>query len=169
MGDYNRFCPQTANMTFATLWQTYFPHTFNLTMHFSLRYLAAKMLSQIYNNFISFLYFFPSYETCSINVNPLFHAAIKNLHIKSNGIFFFVLLPSLIYLLLKLSEEVNKHTHAPYNFSSPKIITIYHLAKQVLLFNTQIILLNITLLNGSTYCYVSLTIQLSISHSFTHS
>ena len=28
-GDYNRFCPQTANTTFATLWQTYFPHTFN--------------------------------------------------------------------------------------------------------------------------------------------
>ena len=46
-------------------------------MHFSLRHLAAKMLSQLYNNFISFPYFFPSYETCSINVNPLFHAAIK--------------------------------------------------------------------------------------------
>ena len=28
-GDYNHFCPQTANMTFATLWQTYPPHTFN--------------------------------------------------------------------------------------------------------------------------------------------
>ena len=27
--DYNHFCPQTANMTFATLWQTYFPRTFN--------------------------------------------------------------------------------------------------------------------------------------------
>ena len=49
----------------------------NLTMHFSLRHLAAKMLSQLYNNFISFPYFFPSCETCSINVNPLFHAAIK--------------------------------------------------------------------------------------------
>ena len=28
-GDYNRFCPQTANTTFATLWRTYLPHTFN--------------------------------------------------------------------------------------------------------------------------------------------
>ena len=51
-------------------------------MHFSLKHLAAKILSQLYDNFISFPYFFPSYETCSINVNPLFHAAIKNLHIK---------------------------------------------------------------------------------------
>ena len=41
------------------------------------------MLSQLYNNFISFPYFFPSYETCNINVNPLFHAAIKNLHIQN--------------------------------------------------------------------------------------
>ena len=46
-------------------------------MHFSLKHLAVKMLSQLYKNFISFPYFFPSYETCSINVNPLFHAAIK--------------------------------------------------------------------------------------------
>ena len=28
-GDYKRFCPQTANTTFSTLWRTYFPHTFN--------------------------------------------------------------------------------------------------------------------------------------------
>ena len=28
-GDYKRFCPQTANTTFATLWRTYFPLTFN--------------------------------------------------------------------------------------------------------------------------------------------
>ena len=28
-GWLHRFCPQTANMTFAILWQTYFPHTFN--------------------------------------------------------------------------------------------------------------------------------------------
>ena len=28
-GDYNRFCAQTANTTFATLWQTYFPLTFS--------------------------------------------------------------------------------------------------------------------------------------------
>ena len=59
----------------------------NLTMHFSLRHLAAKMHSQLYHNFISFPYFFTYYETGRINVNPLFHAAIKNLHIKPNGIF----------------------------------------------------------------------------------
>ena len=93
-------------------------------MYFSLRHLAAKMLSPLHNNFISFPYFFPSYETCSINVNPLFHAAIKNLHIKPYGIFVFVLL-SLIYLLLKLNEEVTKHTLARYNIPTLKVITIY--------------------------------------------
>ena len=42
-------------------------------MHISLRHLAAKMLSQLYNNLISFLpSFLPSYQTCSINVNSLF-------------------------------------------------------------------------------------------------
>ena len=46
-------------------------------MHFSLRHLAAKMLSPISHNFILFPYFFPSFETFSINVNPLFHAVIK--------------------------------------------------------------------------------------------
>ena len=51
-------------------------------MQFSLRHLAAKMLSQLYHNFISFPYFFPSYETCSINVDLLFNAAIKNILIK---------------------------------------------------------------------------------------
>ena len=80
-GDYNRFCPQTENTTFATLWRTYLPQhipqCLKLTMHFSLRNLAAKMLSPLHNNFISFPYFFPSYKTCSINVNPLFHAANK--------------------------------------------------------------------------------------------
>ena len=95
-GDYNRFCPQTANTTFATLWRTYLPQhiqqCLNLTMHFSLRHLAAKMLSQLYHNFNSFPYLFTYYETCSINVNSLFHAAIKNLHIKANGIFVFLLL-----------------------------------------------------------------------------
>ena len=49
----------------------------NPTMHSSLKHLAAKMLSQLDHNSISFPYFFPSYETCSINVNPLFHAAIR--------------------------------------------------------------------------------------------
>ena len=80
-GDYNHFCPQTANTTFATLWRTYLPQHIQqclyLTMHFSLRHLAAKIPSQFYNNFISFPYFFTYYETCSINVNPLSHAAIK--------------------------------------------------------------------------------------------
>ena len=35
---------------------------------------------------------FLSYETCNTNVNSLFHAAIKNLHVKANGIFVFLLL-----------------------------------------------------------------------------
>ena len=56
------------------------------------------LLSSLHNNFISFPYFFPSYETCSINVNSLFHAAIKNFHIKANGIFVCLLLhPSFFY------------------------------------------------------------------------
>ena len=97
-GDYKSFCPQSANMTFATLWRTYLPQhiqqCLNLTMNFSLRHLAAKMLSPFHNNFISFPYYFPSYETCSININPLFHAAIKNLHIKPFG-FFLLLHPPL--------------------------------------------------------------------------
>ena len=66
--------------TMANLSPSHIQQCLNLTMLFSLRHLAAKMLSQFYHNFISFPYFFPSYETCSINVNPLFHAAIKNLH-----------------------------------------------------------------------------------------
>ena len=78
--------------TMANIFPSYMQPCLNLTMHFSLRHLAAKMLSQLYDNSISFLYFFPSYETCSINVNPLFYADIKNLHIKPNGIFVFLLL-----------------------------------------------------------------------------
>ena len=69
--------------TYGDISHSHIQQCLNLTMHFSLRHLAAKMLSQFYNNFISFPYFFPSYETCSINVNPLFHAAIKNHHIKT--------------------------------------------------------------------------------------
>ena len=100
--DYNCFCPQTANMTFATPGRTHPPQHIQqclyLRVHFSFRRLAAKMLSQLYHNFISFPNFFPSYETGSININPLFHAAIKNLHIKANGIFVFLLLhPPLFY------------------------------------------------------------------------
>ena len=59
----------------------------NLTMHFLLRHLAAKMLSPLSHNSISFPCFFPSSETRSINVDSLFHAAIKNLPIKANVIF----------------------------------------------------------------------------------
>ena len=76
------FCYSMANISHSHIQQCH-----NLTMHFSFRHLAAKMLSQLNHNFISFPYFFPSYETCSININPLFHAAIKNLHIKPHGIF----------------------------------------------------------------------------------
>ena len=76
----------------------------NLTMHFSLRHLAAKIFSQLYHNFISFPYFFPSYETCSINVNPLFHAAIKNLPIKHFDI---LELLSFIYLTNLARKQLN--------------------------------------------------------------
>ena len=53
-------------------------------------------------------------------------------------------------------------------------IQLKHTVKkfQVLLFNTndsiQHYTFICTLLNGSKYCYVSLTIQLEISHLFTH-
>ena len=55
------------------------------------------------------------------------------------------------------------------------IIQLRHTVKefQVLLINTnnsiQHNLINSTQLNCSKYCYVSLTIQLNISHLFTHS
>ena len=86
------FCYTMANIS-----PSHIQQCLNQTMHFSLSHLAAKILSQLHNNFISFPYFFPSYETGSINVNPLFHAVIKNLHRKPYGIFVFVLLhPSFI-------------------------------------------------------------------------
>ena len=53
------------------------------------------LLSPLSQNFKSFTYFFPYYETFSINVNSLFHAAIKNLHVKANGIFVVLLLGNL--------------------------------------------------------------------------
>ena len=116
-----RFSPQTANTTFATLWRTYLLRTSNqcldLTMHFSFRHLAAKMLSPLSHYFISFPYFFTYYETCSINVNPLFHAAIKNLHIKANGIFIFFIL---LYFTTTLSRGIT--TRAKIHFFA-KIIT----------------------------------------------
>ena len=58
------------------LWRPYLTHTFNnaltVTLHISLKHLAAKIPYQLHN------YFLPSFlDTCSINVNLLFHAAIK--------------------------------------------------------------------------------------------
>ena len=111
-----RFSPQTANTTFATpmanISPSHIQQCLNLTMYFSLRHLAAKMLSPLHNNFILFPYFFPSYDTCSINVNPFFHAAIKNLHIKPYGIFVFFIL---LYFTTTLSEGIT-HTHARTHF-----------------------------------------------------
>ena len=115
-----RFSPQTANTTFcytmANISPSHIQQCLNLTMHFSFRHLAAKMLSQLYHNFISSPYFFPSYETCSINVNSLFHAAIKNLHIKANGIFVLFIL---LYFTTTLSEGI---THTRKNTFLRKII-----------------------------------------------
>ena len=85
-------------------------HDFCYTMAniFPLHVQRHELLSPLHNNFILFPYFFPSYETCSINVNSLFHAAIKNLHIKPNGIFVFLLLhPPL--LTTTISERIT-HT-----------------------------------------------------------
>ena len=73
--------------TMASISPSLIQQCLNLTMHFSLRHLAAKMPSPLFHNFISFPYFFTYYETCSTNVNFLFHAAIKSLQIKANGIF----------------------------------------------------------------------------------
>ena len=81
-------------------------------------------LSPLHNNFISFPYFFPSYETCSININPLFHAAIKNLHIKANGIFVFFIL---LYFTTTLSEGIT--TRARTHFFANSNNNIYRLAK----------------------------------------
>ena len=47
-------------------------------MHFSLRHLAAKMLSQLYHNFFSFPYFFPSYKTCNILAHNIHITDINN-------------------------------------------------------------------------------------------
>ena len=108
--------------TMANIFPSHIQQCLNLAMHFSLRHLAAKMLSPLHNNFISFPYFFPSYETCSINVNALFHAAIKNLHIKANDIFvFFILL-----YFTTLSEGI---THRRKNISSLKMVTNIPIAK----------------------------------------
>ena len=47
------FCYTVANIS-----PSHIQQCLNLTKHFSLRHLAAKMLSQLYNNLISFPYFF---------------------------------------------------------------------------------------------------------------
>ena len=86
------FCYTMANKS-----PSHIQQCLNLIMHFSPRNVAAKMLPPLSHNFISFPYFFPCYETCSINVNSLFHAAIKNLHIKANGIFICLLLHSPLF------------------------------------------------------------------------
>ena len=65
--------------------------------------------------------FFPSYETCSININSLFHAAIKNLHIKANGIFVFFIL---LYFTTTLSKGIT-HTRTQEHISSQKVITTF--------------------------------------------
>ena len=105
--------------TMANIFPSHIQQCLNLTMPFSLRHLAAKMLSQLYHNFISFPYFFPSYETCSININPLFHGAIKNLHIKHFDI---LELLSFIYLTT-LREGIT--ISARNNISTLKIKTIF--------------------------------------------
>ena len=87
-------------------------------------------LSPLHNNFISFPHFFPSYETCSTNVNPLFHAAIKNLHIKANGIFVFFIL---LYFTITLSEKITR-AHTQEHISSLKTIINIPIAKDLLIY-----------------------------------
>ena len=87
------------------------------------------LLSPLSHNFKSFPYFFTYYETCSINVNSLFHAAIKNLHVKANGIFVLLLLhPPL--LTTTISEGI---THMRKNTSlRQKVITKHYTLKSLL-------------------------------------
>ena len=92
---------------FLRLWRPYLTHTFNnaltVMLHISLKHLATKIPYQLHNYYLpSFL---PSDETCSINVNPLFNAAIKNYHIKPYGIFVF----SLLYFLTFSKETTIQH------------------------------------------------------------
>ena len=95
-------------------WQTWLLlHTVNISPSQVQRHV---LLSQLYHNFKLFSYFFPYYETCNININSLFHAAIKNLHVKANSIFVFLLLhPPL--LTTTISEGI---THTQEHISSPK-------------------------------------------------
>ena len=95
-------------------------HDFCYTMaNISLSHVQRHaLLSPLSHNFISFPYFFPSYETCSININSLFHAAIKNLHVKANSIFL-LFHPPLFYNTLR-----GNNTRAQEYISSLKIIII---------------------------------------------
>ena len=110
------FCYTMANIS-----PSHIQQCLNLTMHFSLRHLAAKMLSQLYNNFISFSNFFPSFGTCSINVKPLFRAAIKAI-IKT----LWHLRTSLSHLFTFKTYRGSKqtHTHARY-ISTLEIMTTF--------------------------------------------
>ena len=96
-----------------------FPYFFTIYHNFIL----FPYFFTIYHNFILFPYFlfpylfpyfFTYYETYSISVNPLFHAAIKNLHIKANGIYVFFIF---LYFTTTLSEGIT-HTHTQEHISS---------------------------------------------------
>ena len=87
MGDYIILVLNQQTRLLLHLWRPYLTQTFNnaltVTLHTSLKHLAAKIPCQLYNYFLpSFL---PSYETCSIEV-PFIHAAIKTI-IKTFDIF----------------------------------------------------------------------------------
>ena len=73
MGDHIILALNQKTRLLLHLWRPYLTHTFNnaltVTLHISLNHLAAKIPYQLHNYFPSFL---SSYETCSINVNPLF-------------------------------------------------------------------------------------------------
>ncbi len=69
MGDYIIPVLKQQTRPLLHLWRPYLTQTFNnaltVTMHISLRHLAAKIPSQLHN------YFLPSYETSSIKVPTL--------------------------------------------------------------------------------------------------
>ena len=93
--------------TMANISHAHIQQCVNLTMHFSFGHLAAKMPSQLINDFISLLpYFFPSYETCSIPALTLYSMlplkpSYKNLTASS----FF----SLFYFPTTFSEDTYTH------------------------------------------------------------
>ena len=92
-GRLHHSCPQAANTTFATPMATisysHIQQCLNRnTAHFAQAFSCQNSLSTPE----LFLYIFPSNETCNINVNPLFHAAIKNYHKNLTASSFFSLL-----------------------------------------------------------------------------